>query len=78
MSNILSYILKIRIYRKKYHNFRTLTKPANVSVITNAITNLQEQTVIVVGYNDENAKKRSEIVQTGVVVSKHNTEIVKL
>jgi hypothetical protein len=68
-SFIYIWKLKSGFIGKKTHNFRTLTKSANVSPITNAITNLQNETIIIVDYDNENEKKRYEIIQTGIVIS---------
>ena len=45
--------VKICIHEKTYHNLLTLTKPANVSPVINAITNLLDENMTFVDYEDE-------------------------
>jgi hypothetical protein len=45
--------VKICIHEKTYHNLLTLTKPANVSPFINAITNLLDENMTFVDYEDE-------------------------
>jgi len=44
---------KIWIHEKTYHNFLTLTKPANVSLIVNANKILVDESMTFVDYDDK-------------------------
>ena len=44
--------VKIWIHEKTYHNLITLTKPVNVSPVINAITNLLDENMTFVDYED--------------------------